>query len=96
MTTTYLFTTGKGRFIINDERSKLGYAYPRIFIESNKGYVNVDVTIGCCFPQSKNDFESWIDGEEKVGADLDKICKDLFLNKSALMRMVNDFQTKNQ
>lgn len=96
MTTTYLFVTARGRFIVNDERSKLGYSYPRIFIEANNGYVNVDVTLNCCFPQSKNDFESWIDGEEKTGENLDDICKKLFLNKDALMRMVNEFQEKNQ
>lgn len=95
MATSYLFKTNKGRFIVNDERSKLGYSYPRIFVESNKGYVNIDTTIGACFPQSKSDFESWIDGEEVTGADLGKICENLSLNKDALLRMVDQFQTMN-
>lgn len=96
MTRTYLFKTDKGRFIINDEHSKIGYSYPRIFIESAKGYVNVDVTLGCCFPQSKSDFESWIDGEEISGASLDEVCERVCINKDVMLKMIDDFQTKNR
>lgn len=75
---TYVFTTpykkadgSSCRFIINDERSSLGYGYPRIFIEkTNGGYINFDSSLGGCFSQRASEFNSWLDGTEtNIGED---------------------------
>lgn len=95
MTRTYLFKTDKGRFIINDERSKIGYSYPRLFIECAGGkFVNVDFTLGTAFNMKKSDFESWLDGSEVRDADLAKICEDLGLIHSSLVPLISEIQTE--
>lgn len=98
MDKTYLFSTDKGRFIVNDERSGIGYSYPRIFIECSNGkYFNVDCTLGQTFHQRKSDFESWIDGTEVRNADLGEVCRDLGLSKDAVESVViqiQDFTTR--
>ena len=95
MTRTYLFKTDKGRFIINDERSKIGYGYPRIFVECENGdeYVNVDFTLGAAFKMKKTDFESWLDGSEVRGADLVKVCGDLGLIHDSLVPLIAEIQS---
>lgn len=91
-TKTYLFTTENGRFIINDERSKLGYAYPRIFVECPNGNVNIDTTLGGSFNMSKEDFESWLDGTEITNANLKEICKDIGLKYEYLIKSITEMQ----
>lgn len=92
--TTHLFETENGRFILNEEYSKIGYCYPRIFVENAKTqeYTNIDVTIGACFKQSKSDFESWIDGTEMRGESYETICKSLGLNAEALKELIDEIQ----
>lgn len=99
MEQTYLFATKFGRFIINDERSGIGYSYPRIFVETTSGkYFNYDVTLSCCFFQKKSDFESWIDGTEIRGKiDLfRKVCDDLHLNREGVTKLIRELQEQNK
>ena len=93
MVRTYLFKTNKGRFIINDERSKIGYSYPRLFVECKDKYVNVDFTLGTMFKMKKENFESWIDGSEITGADIKKLCKDLDIVYDNMMIVINYIQS---
>lgn len=99
MEKSYLFATKLGRFIINDERSKIGYSYPRIFVETPSGkYFNYDVALACCFFQKKSDFESWIDGTEIRGSiDLfRKVCEDLRLNRVGVTKLIQSLQEENR
>lgn len=92
METTYLFKTDLGRFIINDERSELGYLYPRIFVECQSGYVNIDICMDAILPQSKEDFESWIDGNQIENKDFLDVCKELGLNDYNIKRLIKKLQ----
>lgn len=89
---TYLFKTPTGRFIINDERSKIGYCYPRLFIEVGDEYVNIDFTLGTAFKMKRQQFESWLDGTEIIDADPKKVCKDLGIIYDVMMSVIADIQ----
>ena len=53
---------GKGiECIINTQYSKIGNAYPRIFIKAGTSYHNVDLILGTSFAMSKTDWDSWFD-----------------------------------
>ena len=93
MTKTYLFKTDKGRFIINDERSKIGYGYPRLFVECGEKFVNVDFTLGAAFNMKESDFNSWLDGTEVQGADIAKVCEDLGLKHDNLIPLIEEMQS---
>lgn len=63
-----LFTVNGINFISNIEYSKIGYAYPRIFVEAKPGeiYYSNDLTLGQLFPMKKNDWDDWASDAEKV------------------------------
>lgn len=97
MATTYVFSTDRGRFIVNDERSELGFGYPRVFVEiasngEDNRYLNADLFLGACFNQKREEFESWIDGTEVRDADFDSVCEIVGINAQALMDFVNMVQ----
>lgn len=52
-----------GEFIVVSRQSKIGYAYPMLFIHDKDGYANVDTTIGAAFKMSESDFNSWLDDD---------------------------------
>lgn len=89
---TYLFTDEKGRFIINDERSTIGYSYPRVFIEIGNKYANLDLTLGMVFNQKKSDFESWLDGTEIEGEDYENVCANLGINAEGLAKAIENIR----
>ena len=89
---SYLFEVDGNRVILNDERSGIGYGYPRIFIESAKtgNHVNFDVCLRRTFNQSKAEFESWLDGTEVVGADIEAVCNDIGINYKVMLNVIRD------
>lgn len=65
------------KVIINKPQSKIGYTYPRLFIqESAENYVNLDLTIGHAFRMKKKDFEDWLEDAIKI-EDEDEIKNEL-------------------
>lgn len=81
----------KGNHIlISDEHSKLGYGYPRVFIEVNPDeYINLDLTLGCAFKMTKEDFNSWLDGSE-IKADAKEVCEELHINYDGLCEVISN------
>ena len=61
---TFHVKGSKGEFIVVSRQSKIGYAYPMLFVHDKDGFANVDVTIGAVFKMSEDDFNSWLDGTE--------------------------------
>lgn len=89
---SYLFNINNNRVIINDERSGIGYCYPRVFIENSKdmSHTNLDLTLGAAFRQTKAQFESWLDGTEITGANMEEVCSDLGINHDILMQVIQE------
>lgn len=58
---TKMFSICGKRVILNMEHSKIGYGYPRVFIETEpeQEYINLDVFLGAPFRMEKKDFEDW-------------------------------------
>lgn len=90
--TTYLFAVDGNRVILNDERSGIGYCYPRIFVESARSgnHANFDVTLCRVFNQSQAEFESWLDGTEVANANIEAVCADLGIKYDAMLSVVRD------
>jgi hypothetical protein len=45
------------RVILNAQYSKIGFGYPRLFIEVNDAqYINFDISLGATFNMKKEDF----------------------------------------
>lgn len=89
---SYLFNINNNRVIINDERSGIGYCYPRVFIENSRdmSHTNLDLTLGMAFPQTKTQFESWLDGTEITGVNIEEVCSDLGINHGILMQVIQE------
>mgnify|MGYP007112902920 CR=1 FL=1 len=68
------FTMNEVRIIINVQHSKIGYAYPRLFIEfqPEEKYINYDLTLGATFRMPKEDWDDWF--EDSVDVDAKVIC----------------------
>lgn len=83
-------------FIINDERSGLGFAYPRLFIKTNKGNILVDLTLELSSKMSEEDFNSWLDGKEIVSdhETFSDICRDIGLNPKPLLDFIKNYQNR--
>ncbi len=65
MNVAYIFRVGVLCFILNVQQSKIGYAYPRIFVRfPDDSYLNCDLSIGALFKMTAKDWDSWIDGTE--------------------------------
>lgn len=49
------------RVVVNVQQSKIGFSYPRIFVEEHlkEKYVNYDLTVGAAFKMKESDFEDW-------------------------------------
>lgn len=77
--------------LVSDEHSKIGYSYPRIFIEviPHEVYVNIDCALGCVFNMSESDFNSWLDGSEITDANLDEVCDSIGLRYNAVFEIIN-------
>ena len=91
MNKLYSFNIENTRILISDEHSKIGYSYPRIFIEviPHEVYVNIDCTVGCAFNMSESDFNSWLDGTEISDANLDDVCDSIGLRYNAVFEMIH-------
>jgi hypothetical protein len=55
-------------FIINHKYSKIGYSYPRLFIEEpDLEYdINFDITLNAEFKMMKSDFKDWIEDSSEI------------------------------
>jgi hypothetical protein len=64
MTTTYYFIIGAVKFLLNIQHSKIGYAYPRLFMKFEDGScANLDLTIGQVLGMKSESWDSWIDDD---------------------------------
>lgn len=88
MNKTYLFHIDGNRIIINDERSGIGYCYPRVFVENGSKHINLDLTLEAAFHQTQAQFESWLDGTEITNANMEEVCSDLGINHPVLMQVI--------
>lgn len=66
MNHAYHYTYKHRELILSDERSSIGYGYPRIFyVEplAKHGYINYDVALDTHFNMKPSDWVSWLDDE---------------------------------
>ena len=103
MDRTYHTNIDGNEVIILDERSSIGYSYPRIFVmfkeqkevtvrSGNKVVwhgMSHDVCLGQTFSMTREDFDSWLDGTEINVSDIRDICKNLSINYDGLVKLIN-------
>ena len=80
MDKVYLFTGENGlRYIINIQFSKIGYGYPRFFIESGNGNCyNFDLTVAVCFKMKQKDFNDWA-SDARTDREFSSVCEEIGL-----------------
>ena len=95
----------KNEVLILDERSKIGYSYPRIFVmfETPRTITNrleeriecdgiqLDVCLGTTLIMSRHDFNTWLDGEQIEIDNPEEVCKELNINYNGLINLINNF-----
>ena len=97
MNKTYHFTTNSNReAILNIQYSGIGYAYPRIFAVaplSKWGFINLDLTMGCCFNMRRDAWNSWFDDtiiELSDEAAIRTVCENHSLNYNEVMKWLDE------
>lgn len=82
----------EGSAVIIDMRySKIGYSYPRLFIEgSPTKHINVDLTLGALFIMKEKDWSDWMSDAEHVTAE--EAIEGCLFNLEELKSMVKEIQ----
>lgn len=95
MDRTYLFTGENGlRYIVNIQQSKIGYSYPRFFIESGNGNCyNLDITLGACFKMKQKDFNDWA-SDARTDLEFSSVCEEIGMGHvvDKLLAVIHDVQ----
>lgn len=67
MNEVYYFHMGVMACILNIQTSRIGYSYPRVFVQfPDKSCVNIDFTLGRVFAMSEASWNSWLDDSQMV------------------------------
>lgn len=95
MDKSYLFTGENNlRYIVNIQQSRIGFSYPRFFIESGNGNVyNFDITLGACFKMKRKDFEDWAE-DAIVDREFSSVCEEIGMGHvvDKLLAVIHDVQ----
>lgn len=91
-----LFTIDGVKMILNIQFSKIGYSYPRLFIEviPNGDYLNLDLSIGRCFTMPQKDWLDWLEDAEEI-TDMEKVkelCSEYGLKFETLSKVVEEIK----
>ena len=87
-----MFKVNDKRVVLVMEHSKIGYGYPRVFIEiiPKQEYVNLDVCVGVPFGMKQESFEDWaadatpLEDEEEIA----KECLDHGVSYDAIKKLL--------
>lgn len=74
--------------LLNVQYSKIGYPYPRLFVEAKPGvkYYNLDLTVEAIFDMPVENWNSWID--DVIDVEPMSVINELNLNYAALAAIV--------
>lgn len=90
---TKLMMIDDERVILNVQYSKIGYGYPRLFIEIGDKHYNLDLTVMAMFKMKAEDFADWAEDAEIVPAEeIEKLLKEHNINYAALEECVQEMK----
>ena len=89
MSTTYLFKTERGRVLIADIRSSIGYSYPEVLIENlrKQSYSLADIATRDVFNIEKEEFNNYLIENVMEVQDIQAVCLDLQLSTEYVIRI---------
>lgn len=82
------FVLGGHTFLLNIQSSKVGFAYPRLFIEVQPDeHLVLDLTLGAAFKMKEEDWSDWMSDCEEITTDEAKEALSGCINWDALEQL---------
>lgn len=84
-----LFECNGHKILLNIEQSKIGYSYPRLFIEASNGeHINFDLTVGQLFGMSQKNWDDWMTDCETITIEEAKEVLSYFLDFDSFAQLI--------